>query len=90
MLNSSSLPKNKWGEALLTSWTFLNRIPYRNCNVTPYEMWKGQKPKLNFHKVWSCLAKIKISNIKVNNKLGGRTFDRVLIDYHIIVMLIDF
>ena len=37
MLNSSGLPHNLWGEALLTANFILNRIPFKNSNKSPYE-----------------------------------------------------
>ena len=47
MLNSSGLPHNLWGEALLTANFILNRIHFKNSNKSPYKVWKippGSKP----------------------------------------------
>nr|AAL31082.1 putative polyprotein [Oryza sativa Japonica Group] len=43
MLDTAGLPKAWWGEALLTSNHVLNRVPNRNKDKTPYEIWIGRK-----------------------------------------------
>jgi len=40
MLASSGLPKNMWGSVCY----ILNRIPYKDCDKTPYELWKKREP----------------------------------------------
>ena len=65
MLTSSGLPKNIWGEALYSACYILNRIPYKYCDKTPYELWKKREPLLKYFKVWGCLAKV---NIPPNKK----------------------
>ena len=52
MLNSSGLPHNLWGEALLTANFILNRIPFKNSNKSPYEVWKGRLPSYKMIKIW--------------------------------------
>lgn len=44
MLNSSGLPHNFWGEALLIANKILNRIPHKKTDKSPYEIWKGRLP----------------------------------------------
>ena len=66
MLNSSGLPHNLWGEALLTANFILNRIPFKNSNKSPYELWKGKIP-YKMIKVWGCLAKVLIPLPKRQN-----------------------
>ena len=51
MLNSSGLPHNLWGEALLTANFILNIIPCKNSNKSPYEIWKGRIPSYKMIKV---------------------------------------
>ena len=36
MLINSGVPKNLWGEALMTACHILNRIPFKNSDKTPY------------------------------------------------------
>uniref|UniRef100_I1PYG9 Integrase catalytic domain-containing protein n=1 Tax=Oryza glaberrima TaxID=4538 RepID=I1PYG9_ORYGL len=48
MLDTAGLPKAWLGEALLTSNQVLNRVPNRNKDKTPYEIWIGRKPSLSY------------------------------------------
>ena len=80
MLTSSGLPKNMWGEALYSACYILNRIPYKDCDKTPYELWKQREPLLKYFKVWGCLAKVNIPPNK-KRKLGIKTIDCVFIGY---------
>ena len=80
MLNSSGLPHNLWGEALLTANFILNRIPFKNSNKSPYELWKGRIPSYKMIKVRGCLAKVLIPLPK-RTKLGPKTIDCVFIGF---------
>ena len=46
----------------------LNRVPHKNLEKTPYDLWKGYPPNLSFFKVWGCLAKVRIPDFKRNNR----------------------
>ena len=50
MLNSSGLPHNLWGEALITANLILNRIPHK-IDKSPYEVWNGKQPSYKILKV---------------------------------------
>ena len=66
MLISSGLPQNMWGEAVLSANYLLNKIPRKQEDKTPYEMWKGRTLSYKFLRVWGCLAKVVVpSNKKV-------------------------
>ncbi|CAL8084501.1 unnamed protein product [Prunus armeniaca] len=80
MLNSSGLPHNMWGEALLTANTILNRIPHKTSNKSPYEVWKGRLPTYKTLKVWGCLAKVQVPLPKIT-KLGPKTIDCAFIGF---------
>lgn len=80
MLLCSGLPKNMWGEALLSACYILNKVPHKRLDKTPYELWKGFAPNLNFLKVWGCLAKVGIPTHKRSN-IGPKTYDTVFIGY---------
>ena len=82
MLNSSGLPHNLWGDALLTANHILNRIPFKKTNKSPYEVWKGRLPTYKTLKVWGCLAKVLIPLPK-RTKLGPKTVDCVFIGFAI-------
>ena len=79
MLNSSRLPHNLWGEALLTA-NHMNKIPFKKTNKSPYEIWKGRLPTYKTLKVWGCLAKVLIPLPK-RTKIGPKTIDCVFIGF---------
>ena len=64
MLVSSGAPKYFWGEAVLTANFVLNRVPHKKTFLTPFELWKKNKPNLNFFKVWGCLAYVRLPDPK--------------------------
>ena len=80
LLNSSSLPQNLWGEAILTANFILNRVPHRKTQQTPYEKWKGRMPNFNYLKMWGCLTKVAVPKPK-KVKVGPKTVDYVFIGY---------
>lgn len=80
MLDTAGLPKAWWGEALLTSNHVLNRVPNRNKDKTPYEVWIGRKPSLSYLRTWGCLAKVNVPITK-KRKLGPKTVDCVFLGY---------
>ena len=43
MLISSGLSKDMWGEAILMATYLLNKIPRKEKEETPYELWMGRK-----------------------------------------------
>ncbi|GJZ91522.1 retrotransposon protein, putative, ty1-copia subclass [Tanacetum coccineum] len=57
MLISSGMSKDIWGEAILTATYLLNKIPRKDKEETPYELWMGRKPSYQYLLVWGCLAK---------------------------------
>ena len=80
MLNSSGLPLNMWGEAILSACYIQNRIPHKKTGKTPYELWKNHTPSYKHLKVWGCLAKVGLPETK-KRKLGPKTSDCVFIGY---------
>ena len=80
MLLSYGMSKQIWGEAVLYACYILNRVPYKQLDKTPYELWKGFGPNLKFLKVWGCLAKMGLPDYKRTN-IGTKTFDCVFIGY---------
>jgi hypothetical protein len=47
---------------------------------TPYEMWTGRKPTLNYLHVWDCLAEAKLFNQSIG-KLDSKTVSCHFISY---------
>ncbi|XP_074290879.1 uncharacterized protein LOC141617597 [Silene latifolia] len=80
MLISSGMPTNMWGEAILSACFVPNRVPHKKLETTPYELWKGHKPNLNYLKVWGCLGKIGIP-VCQRSKIGPKTIDGIFIGY---------
>ena len=50
MLISSGLPQNMWGEAVLSANYLLNKIPRKQEDKTPYELWKGRSPSYKHYR----------------------------------------
>ncbi|GJZ98344.1 retrovirus-related pol polyprotein from transposon TNT 1-94, partial [Tanacetum coccineum] len=80
MLNQSELPTNLWGEALLAACHIHNRITSRVIPMSPYELWNGRKPNLDYLRVWGCLAYYRTPEPK-RSKLGARGIKSVFVGY---------
>ena len=80
MILNARLPLNLWGEALLTACHVHNRIPSKKRKISPYEVWKGRKPKLDYLKVWGCLAFYRVPDPK-RTKLGPRAIKSIFVGY---------
>ena len=59
MMYLTDLPLLFWDYALETAAFTLNRAPSKSAEMTPYELWFSNKPKLSFLKVWGCDAYVK-------------------------------
>jgi hypothetical protein len=59
MVSLIEFPLSFWGYALETAAFTLNRAPSKSVEMTPYELWFGNKPKLLFLKVWGCDVYVK-------------------------------
>ncbi|KAD5317897.1 hypothetical protein E3N88_17843 [Mikania micrantha] len=60
-----------WGEAMLTACYLLNRVPNKRNKITPYELWYGKPPNLNYLRIWGCRAVVRLNEPKRKN-LGER------------------
>ena len=78
MLSNSGLRKGFWGEAMLTACYLLNRVPTKRNKITPYKLWKNEKPNLNHLRVWDCRAIVKVPEPKMR-KLGKRGIECIFI-----------
>jgi len=58
MLSYSTLPVELWMEALKIAAHILNRVLSKSVPKTPYELWFGKKPTLNYLRVWGCQPKL--------------------------------
>ena len=80
MLVSFRLSSNMWGKAILSACHIQNKIPYKKTSKTPYDLWEGRKPNLEYLKVWRCLAKVMLPEPR-RRKFGSRSCDCVFIGY---------
>ena len=48
MISYFTLPISLWMEALKTVIHILNRVPSKSVPKTPYELWTGKEPSLNY------------------------------------------
>jgi transposase InsO family protein len=72
MLSHSNLPIQLWMEALKTTAHILNRVLSKSVPKTPFELWTGRKPSLNYLRVWGCVAEAKLFNPQ-QKKLDDKT-----------------
>jgi hypothetical protein len=80
MLNYSTLQVSLWMEALKITVHILNQVPSKSVPKTPYEMWTGRKPTLNYLHVWGCPAEAKLFNPSIR-KLDPKTVSCHFIGY---------
>jgi len=80
MLSYSTLSVNLWMEALKTATHILNRVPSKAVAKTPFELWTGRQPNLNYMHVWGCPAEAKIFSPNAG-KLDARTVSCHFIGY---------
>ena len=65
---------------LKTAINILNRVPSKSVPKTPYELWTGKEPSLNYLRVWGCLAEAKVFNPNIGN-LDSKTVSCYFISY---------
>ena len=80
MLSYSNLPVELWMEALKTAAHILNRVPSKSVPKTPFELWNGRKPSLNYLKVQDCPAEAKLFDPQ-QKKLDSKTISCHFIGY---------
>jgi hypothetical protein len=68
------------GGGLLTSCHVLNRVPNKNKDQTPYEMWTGRKPLLSYCTLGDAWQKVNVP-IPKKRKLGPKILDCVFLGY---------
>ncbi|GKE49107.1 retrovirus-related pol polyprotein from transposon TNT 1-94, partial [Tanacetum coccineum] len=82
MLNEQSLPQKLWCNAIDTSTYILNRILIRVVlGKTPYELFKGRKPTLDYFRVFG--SKCFILNTKYYlTKFDPKSYGGVFLGYY--------
>lgn len=79
LLFDSSLDKEMWGEALYCSVYILNRLPTKELNCIPYEMWEKRKPNIKTMQVFGSIAYVK--NMGPLKKLDIRSRKLIFVGY---------
>jgi hypothetical protein len=83
-LSSAKLPRNMWGEMMLTETYIKNRTltsAFRNPEQTPHERWTEEKPDLSHMREIGCRAFVlKLPKAK-NPKIFNRSVECVMIGY---------
>ncbi|GJZ37134.1 retrotransposon protein, putative, ty1-copia subclass, partial [Tanacetum coccineum] len=77
------IPKIPYPQALRVDQSHLNRIvkiPRKEKEETPYELWMGRKPSYQYLRVWGCLAKVAVPTPKAQ-KIGPKSVDCIFIGY---------
>ncbi|GJX42164.1 retrotransposon protein, putative, ty1-copia subclass [Tanacetum coccineum] len=82
ILISSGMSQDMWGEAILTATYLLNKIPRKEKEETPYELWiVEEKPYLSILTMCAgCLAKVAVPTPKAQ-KIGPKSVDCIFIGY---------
>jgi hypothetical protein len=60
MRSNSTLSLSLWMEALNTTTHIINCLPSKSVPNTPYELWTGRKPSMNYFHIWGCPTEVKI------------------------------
>lgn len=81
MLHEKNLPKQFWAEAANTAVFLQNRLPTRAVrDKTPFEVWYGYEPSLNFLKIFGCLCFTHVPQTQ-RDKLDKRALPGIFIGY---------
>ena len=56
----------------------MNRIPSKEVEKTPYELWTGKRPGLSFLKIWGCEAFVKR---QATDKLASKSDKCLFVGY---------
>ena len=77
---TKSLPIELWGEAINTCVYVLNRSSTKSLQGrTPYEMWRGEKPKLSHLRIFGSILHLK--TLGTLGKLEDRSKEMVFVGY---------
>lgn len=77
MMKARGVPKQFWGEAVATTVYLLNISPTKAVlNQTPFEAWKGYKPKVSHLRIFGCVSYALVNSyrLKLDEKSQKCTF----------------
>lgn len=79
MLSEKKMPKTFWPEAVNWTTFVLNRCPTSAMkDMTPQEAWSGEKPSVEFFRVFGCIAFVHVPEAR-RTKLENRSVPCVLL-----------
>lgn len=80
MLIGSGMAKTFWGEAVVMANYIQNRLPWKNIEKTPYEIWFGAKPSIQHFKKFGSKCFVFIPDEK-RRKLDAKSVEAVMVGY---------
>lgn len=81
MIDDSGVPKNLWGEAILTAAYVMNRSPTNNIpDVTPAELWYKKKPNVKNLRVFGSTAYSHV-NKEFRSKFDTKSEKCIMVGY---------
>jgi transposase InsO family protein len=81
MMKAMSMLSWFWGEAVLMAVFILNRSPTQSVEGrTPYEVWHGKKPSVDYFRTFGCVVHVKQGNKRLG-KLEDQSTMMVFIGY---------
>ena len=82
MLYASGLDQSFWGEAVICAAYLRNRCPSSAIasDRTPFELWKGRKPRYEHLRVFGCQAYVHVPDAK-RSKLDAKSTRCIFIGY---------
>ncbi|GJX45556.1 zinc finger, CCHC-type containing protein [Tanacetum coccineum] len=78
--DKGGLGQGFWGEAMITAFYLLNRVPNKRNMITPYELCTKKKPNPNYLKVWGCRTVVRLPDPKLKT-LGKRGIECIFVGY---------
>ncbi|GJX98716.1 zinc finger, CCHC-type containing protein [Tanacetum coccineum] len=78
--DKGGLSQGFWGEAMLTAYYLLNRVPNKRNMIIPYELWTKRKPNLNYLRVWGCRVVVRLPDPKLKT-LGEIGIECIFVGY---------
>lgn len=83
LIFDAEIEKHFWGEAVNTATYLINRIETSalNKNITPAEVWYGQRPAVEKIRVFGCKAYSHIPKEERKGKLEPRSQKTIMMGY---------
>ncbi|KAG7302210.1 hypothetical protein JYU34_013686 [Plutella xylostella] len=81
MLFNAQLQNCYWAEAVVTAAYIINRSPTKSLsNITPEEVWSGEKPDLSHIRIFGCRAMVHIPKER-RQKLDAKSRELIFVGY---------